>query len=59
MDCTIEENASPPGCVIESMKSGYSVGYTAGIVVSSAIGLGAGFTIGSAIGFVAVLLLKR
>lgn len=59
MDCTIEENATSPECVSENLKSGYSVGYTAGTVVGGAIGISGGFIIGSAVGFVAVLLLKR
>lgn len=59
MDCTIEENTTPPECVSDGLRSGYDVGKTAGIVVGSAIGLGVGFTFGSALGFIAVLLLKR
>lgn len=45
--------------VCDGLKSGYNVGYTAGIIVGGVVGISGGFIIGSAIGFVAVLLLKR
>lgn len=56
-DVGISLNAGVSVC--DGLKTGYSVGYTAGIIVGGVFGISGGFIIGGIVGFIGVLLVKR